>query len=90
MALWLPILLQMLPSLIGLAEKLLGPKAGVGKKDLVMEATGIAMTAIGAFSTGGQAETWDKIKPLVSTIVDAGVAIAFPKPSATSLIDAQR
>jgi hypothetical protein len=90
MVVWLPILLQMLPSLIGLAEKIMGPKTGAVKKDLVMEATGIALTAVGAFSTGGQAETWERIKPMVSTIVDCGVLIAFPKPSATSLVDAQR
>ena len=87
---WLTVLLQLLPSLIALAEKLLGPKTGEIKKDLVMSATEIAMTAVGSLSTGGQAITWDRIKPSVSTIIDASVAIAFPKPSATSLVDAQR
>ena len=80
MAVWLPILMQILPSLIALAEKLLGPKTGVLKQELVLEAAGIAMNAIGAFSTGGQAQTWQQIKPLVAQIVDAGVSIAFPKP----------
>jgi hypothetical protein len=80
MAVWLPILMQLLPSLISLAEKLLGPKTGEAKKELVLEAAGIAMNAVGAFSTGGQAQTWERIKPMVSTIVDAGAAIAFPKP----------
>ena len=86
---WLTVLLQILPSLIALAEKLLGPKTGEVKKELVMSATEIAMTAVGALSTGGQAVTWERIKPAVSTIVDAGVSIAFPN-SATSLVDAQR
>jgi hypothetical protein len=87
---WLAVLLQLLPNLIALAEKLLGPKTGEIKKELVMEATGIALSAVGALSTGGQAVTWERIKPMVSTIIDASVAIAFPKPSATSLVDAQR
>lgn len=79
MAVWLPVLMQLLPSLIALVEKLLGPKTGEVKKELVMEAAGLAMTAIGSLSTGGQAQTWQQIKPLVSQIVDASVAIAFPK-----------
>ena len=89
---WLTVLFQILPSLISLAERLLGPKTGEIKKDLVMEAANIAMTAVGALSTGGQAETWERIKPSVSLIVDAGVAIAFPKSpgAAQNLIDAQR
>jgi hypothetical protein len=77
---WLTVLFQVLPSLIALAERLLGPKTGESKKDLVMTATEIAMTAVGALSTGGQAATWERIKPAVSTIIDAGVAIAFPNP----------
>lgn len=76
---WLLVLLQALPTLIELAEKLLGPKTGDLKKELVMSAASLVMNAFGALSTGGQKETWDRVKPLVSTIVDAGVAIAFPK-----------
>jgi hypothetical protein len=75
---WLSVLLQVLPSLISLVEKLLGPKNGEIKKELVMGATQIAMTAVGAISTGGQAQTWERIKPDVSTIVDSGVSILFP------------
>lgn len=87
---WLTVLLQILPGLLALAEKLLGPKTGELKKELVMGVAGLALNSVGALSTGGQAETWDRIKPFVSTIVDASVSIAFPKPSATSLVDAQR
>jgi hypothetical protein len=88
MTVWLPVLFQILPNLIALAEKLLGPKTGEIKKELVLSATGIIMTAVGALSTGGQANTWERIKPLVSAMVDSSVAIAFP--SASSLVDAQR
>ncbi len=84
MAVWLPLLFQLLPSLISLAERLLGPKTGEAKKDLVMSAVEIAMAAIGGLSTGGQAQTWNAIKPLVSQVVDAGVALAFPKQPAPS------
>jgi hypothetical protein len=77
---WVTVLFQLLPSLISLAERLLGPKTGEAKKDLVMSVAEITMTSVGALSTGGQAATWERIKPLVSTIVDAGVAMAFPHP----------
>lgn len=89
---WLTVLLQLLPSLIALAEKLLGPKTGEAKKELVMSAAEIAMTAIGSLSTGGQKDTWERVKPAVSTIIDAGVSIAFPHSPGTAqgLIDAQR
>jgi hypothetical protein len=79
---WLTVLVQILPSLISLAERLLGPKTGEAKKDLVMSAVEIAMTAVGVLSTGGQAQTWDKLRPLVSQVVDAIVAMAFPKQPA--------
>jgi hypothetical protein len=79
---WLTVLVQILPSLISLAERLLGPKTGEAKKDLVMSAVEIAMTAVGGLSTGGQAQTWDKLRPLVSQVVDAIVAMAFPKQPA--------
>jgi hypothetical protein len=88
MVIWLPVLFQILPNLIALAERLLGPKTGEIKKELVLSATGIIMTAVGALSTGGQANTWERIKPLVSAMVDSSVAIAFP--NASSLVDSQR
>lgn len=76
---WLDALFRVLPLLIVLAEKLLGPKTGDQKKELVLGAAQLAMEAVGAVSTGGQAETWDRIKPSVGKIVDAGVEIIFPK-----------
>ena len=87
---WLSFIAAILPSLIQMVERLLGPKTGEIKKEIVMTATQIAMQAVDTFATGGAAATWTAIKPQVSIMVDAGVAIAFPKPNAQSLVDAQR
>ncbi len=75
---WLILLGKILPSLMALAEMLLGPKEGKQKKDMVMVAAEAIMGGISAVSTGGQAETWNRIAAPVSAIIDAAASIAFP------------
>ena len=78
---WMLLLVKLLPTIVnlmGLAEKVLGPKAGEQKKELVMGAAQAIIGGVAAVSTGGQADTWDRIKDPVSQIVDSAAAIAFP------------
>lgn len=77
----LALLAAILPSLISLAEKIFvdKPSSGADKKALVMQATEVALTTVGAISKGGQSKTWERITPLVAQMVDVGATIAFPQ-----------
>jgi hypothetical protein len=74
----LPIVLGYLPSLIKIAEGLFSwkEKSGPDKKAFVESTLETVVNGIAASSTGGQKETWDKIKPGVSTAIDGLVEIA--------------
>lgn len=83
------IFLQVFPTilqLMGLAEKIFSdkPNSGAEKKALVMGATQAIIGGIAAVSTGGQAETWQKIKDPVSAIIDNAAAIVFPNDEPTT------
>jgi hypothetical protein len=88
---WLTILLQLIPTLIKIAEAIFAeiPKSGADKRALVLSvADQLAAVADTTFS-GGARETWASIRPSVGLVVDATANIIFPS-SATSLVDAQR
>ena len=77
---WLTILLQLLPSLIKIAEAIFAniPKSGADKKALVM---GVVENLVGVADTtfsGGAKETWEQIKPSVGMVVDATANIIYP------------
>ena len=44
-----------------------------------MEATKTIIDGVQSVSTGGQKETWDRIKAPVSGIIDNAASIMFPK-----------
>jgi len=75
------IFLQLVPYIIELcknAESLVeGEKTGETKKAAVMSAVETLLSGVVAVSTGGQAETWAKIKPLVSLAVDIACKFLF-------------
>lgn len=89
MPLILEAVIKLLPTLVSIAELIFNrPKAGAEKKGWVMGIANNIMSGVDASVTGGAAETWTRIKPLVGNIVDASAQIAFPS-KATSLVDAQ-
>lgn len=75
------IALRVIPALAQVmiaVETLFGPKTGKAKK-AVVEATGKSMVeAITDVSTGGQTNTWNRIGPSISNIIDHLAAILFP------------
>ena len=73
-------LIPMILALVELAEKALSnvPKSGEQKKEVVMTAVEALAGGASAVFTGGAADTWERIKPYVSTIIDGAASIAFP------------
>lgn len=73
---WLA-LVPLVIKLISFVENLIAD-AGKGevKKSVVMGATKTILEAGAAVSTGGQKETWEKIAPAVSGLIDASVSLA--------------
>jgi len=69
-----PKILNALPGLVGAAEQIFGAGEGELKKEYVMTAAEGIVGIMADVSTGGQKETWEKIAPLTSTMVDAIVA----------------
>lgn len=74
----LDLVVKYLPSLISIAEGIFAwkDKSGADKKAWVQGTLQTVATGIAAESTGGQAETWAKIAPSVSTMIDASVELA--------------
>lgn len=69
--------LNALPGFIAAAEQLFeGAGQGAVKKEYVLALAESAATGVAAVSTGGQADTWAKLVPLVGGMVDAFVAAA--------------
>jgi thioester reductase-like protein len=91
---WFALIVQLLPALLklmGLVEVAFSgiSNSGAQKKELVTAAVEAIIGGIQTVSTGGQAETWNRIAAPISAIIDSAAAIAFPH-DATSLVDAQR
>lgn len=81
---WLMIAMKLLPTIVqlmGIAENLFAdkPNSGAEKKALVTATAKTIVDGVMAVSTGGQAETWERIKLPVSSIIDSAAAIAFPE-----------
>ena len=74
----LDLVVKYLPSLISIAEGIFSwkSKAGADKKAWVNETLKTVATGIAAESTGGQADTWTKIAPSISVMIDASVELA--------------
>ena len=74
-------LLPMIMKLMGIAETALEdkPKSGPEKKRLVMDGTEAILMGVKGVSTGGQAETWERIEEPVSGLVDNLTTLMYPK-----------
>jgi hypothetical protein len=72
------LLAKYLPSLIAMVEIAFTwkDKSGPEKKAAVTETLKVVANGIQAESTGGQAETWAKIAPVVDQSIETAVAIA--------------
>ena len=86
------IFIQILPYLLKLvkAAEAFFPDAGAGadKKAAVTEATKIILEGGTELSTGGQKDTWEKLAPLVSTVIDSAAGLYFPSSNPRTPPDA--
>jgi len=73
-------ILPLVTNLIVIAEKLFDdvPESGEQKKEMVMSGVKSVVMAIISLSTGGQQETWIKLEPFISQMVDAICGVLFP------------
>jgi hypothetical protein len=69
------IITRVVPSLIGIVEEA-SPAPGTGpvKKQMVLDATEKLVVLMGSTFTGGAAVTFDKIKPVLSVLIDQTVS----------------
>ena len=75
-------LMPFLMQLIGIAEKaFFQPAMGQEKKQFVKDAAKTVVDGVQAVSTGGQAETWERLEEPVDRFIDASVELVFPKGS---------
>lgn len=77
---WLTILLQLVPTLVKIAEAIFAniPKSGAEKREFVLGVVdNLAVVADNTF-TGGARQTWEQIKPSVGLVVDATANIIYP------------
>ena len=73
-------LIPLIVELMRMAEKMFNKeKAGAEKKAAVEEGVNNIFDGITAMSTGGQKETLEAVKPLVSPTIDIFASILFPK-----------
>jgi hypothetical protein len=69
--------IRALPALMAKADEVIqGIGKGAIKKDLVMTTAQLVVESVAALSTGGQKETWESLKPSVSTMIDTACAVA--------------
>jgi len=75
----LGLVIKLIPTLVAVAELIFNrPKAGEEKKEWVLSMADNVMTGVDITLTGGAADTWARIRPLVGNVVDASAQIAFP------------
>jgi hypothetical protein len=74
-------LIPMVTKLMVIAENAFDdvPESGEQKKQMVLDAVKAVFDAILGLSTGGQQETWSKIEPVLSSIIDAVCGFIFKK-----------
>lgn len=79
---YLTLIVQLIPLIIKLiefAEKYFTtPGSGADKKAFVIETIKAVYNGAQEVSTGGQAETLDKLEPLLDPVINFGTAILFP------------
>jgi hypothetical protein len=77
---WLTVLLQLIPTLIKIAEAIFAqvPKSGEDKKALVLGVVDNLVAVADNTFSGGAKETWAAIRPNVGVVVDATANIIFP------------
>jgi hypothetical protein len=68
-------ILEKLPDIIGLAERIFGDGSGAEKKAFAIQTAQALANTIGGVSTGGQAETWQKIEVAVGPMIDQIVKV---------------
>jgi hypothetical protein len=66
---------QNLPNIIALAERIFGDGTGEQKKNFVIQTAQAVVGSIASVSTGGQAETWDKIGTVIGPAIDQMVTV---------------
>ncbi len=77
---YLTLFLKLFPfiiQLMSIAEKFGESGSGIQKKEMVVGGVKTVIDGIAAVSTGGQKETWDKIKDPVSGLVDSIARLLF-------------
>ena len=80
---WITTAIRLVPfviKMIGIVELLFDevPDSGADKKAFVMAAVEGIFGVVLGISSGGQAETWKKIEPTISAIIDAVCDAIFP------------
>ncbi len=80
---WITMAIRLVPfviKMVGIVEKLFDdvPDSGADKKAFVMAAVEGIFGVVLGISSGGQAETWAKIEPTISAIIDAVCDAIFP------------
>ncbi len=55
------------------------PKSGARKTAMIMTCTKALVDTMGAVSTGGQAETWQRLETPIGEAVNAACAVMYPK-----------
>ena len=79
---YLSLIVQLIPlilKLIEFAEKYFTtPGSGADKKAFVIETVKAVYNGAQSVSTGGQAETLDKLEPLLDPVINFGAALLFP------------
>jgi len=79
---YITLIVQLIPLIIKLiefAEKYFTtPGSGTDKKAFVIETVKAVYNGAQEVSTGGQAETLEKLEPLLDPVVNFGAALLFP------------
>ena len=68
-------ILEKLPDIIALAERIFGDGTGEQKKAFAIETAKALANTIGGASTGGQAETWGKVEAAIGPAIDHIVGV---------------
>jgi len=80
---WFQILIKAIPfvmEMIQLAERAFDdvPDSGAEKKAMVLQAVQSAFDVVVGSSTGGQKETWERLRPVIENLIDMAVGFVFP------------
>ena len=68
-------IMEKLPDIIALAERIFGDGTGAQKKEFAIETAKALANTIGGVSTGGQAETWARVEAAVGPAIDHIVGV---------------